>query len=58
MYSKKMSSVLSRNTSICKQLPSCFNTTEFKDKKPDVSLNLRSYMIRYRLYNYCVYIYI
>lgn len=47
-----------KKTSIYKELPSCFNTIEFKDKKPDVSLNLRSYMTRYRLYNYCVYIYL
>lgn len=35
-----------------------FNKIEFKDKKSDVSLNLRSYMITYRLYNYCMYIYL
>lgn len=39
----------------CNHVSTWFNS---KTKKPVASLNLRSHMIRYRVYNYCVYIYL
>lgn len=59
---KKINSILSRNRaelfSVYKKYKSCFNMVEFKEEKSDASLNFRLYMIRYRVCNYCVYIYI